>query len=169
MEKKIGAVRIRPATEGDISFIFSSWLKSYRESHFGSIIPTTIFYTEHHKVVERLLKGCQTFVACNDNDLNELYGFICAEQVDGIFVLHFVYVKHTFRMLGIGRQLLNAFEHDPSKASMYTHHTKAAPTLSKKYRMIHSPYLALTPDYRAEQATKLTQAEKKEYYGEDDK
>jgi len=169
MEKKLGQIRIRPATEADAAFIFSTWLKSYRDSHFGSNMPTTIFYTEHHKVVERLLKGCQTYVACNNEDINELYGFICGEKVDGILVIHYAYVKHTYRMLGIGGQMLNVFEHDPNKPSLYTHHSKMAPSLSRKYRMIHSPYLALTPDYRREEAAKLTPAAKKEYYGEDDK
>lgn len=143
-------IRIRKAEGSDIGFIFSSWLKSYRDSFFAQNITTTIFFSEHHKVIERLLKGCDVYVACNENDVAELYGFICGERIEGLFVLHYVYVKQMFRSLGIGTTLLNMFEHDPSVASLYTHHNKVATKLAAKYSMVHSPYLALTPDYRSE-------------------
>jgi GNAT superfamily N-acetyltransferase len=113
---------------------------------------STIYYTEHHKVVERLLRGCQVYVACNKDDDSELYGYICAENVDGIFVLHYIYVKHTYRMFGIAKQLLNVYEHDPSKASLYTHHTKVADKLAPRYQMVYSAYIGMTPDYRKEEA-----------------
>ena len=144
-------VRVRKAEGSDIGFIFSSWLKSYRDAFFPENISTTIYYSEHHKVIERLLKGCETYVACNDNDVAELYGFICGEHIDGIFVLHYVYVKQLYRSLGVGTMLLNMFKHDPSLASIYTHHNKLAIKLAAKYNLVHSPYLALTPDYRKEE------------------
>jgi len=144
-------IRIRKAEGSDISFIFSSWLKSYRDSYFAENITTTIYYAEHHKVIERLLKGCDVYVACNDNDVAELYGFICGERIEGLFVLHYVYVKQMYRSLGIGTMLLNMYDHDSSTAALYTHHNKLAAKLSSKYNLVHSPYLALTPDYRKEE------------------
>lgn len=143
-------VMVRKAVPTDIPFLFNSWLKSYRDSRFASSITTTIYYTEHHKVVERLLKTCDVFVACNPQDQLELYGYICAEKVDGILVIHYVYTKHTYRRLGIGKALLNQFEHDPAAASIYTHNTKMADGLAKIFNFVYSPYLALTPNYRKE-------------------
>jgi GNAT superfamily N-acetyltransferase len=143
-------VRIRKATENDIPFIFSSWLKSYRDSVFASNITTTIYYNEHHKVIERLLKSCQVYVACNDLQVDELYGFICAEEVEGILVIHFTYVKQIYRNLGVGSSLLNVFNHSADVATLYTHATKMSVKLINKYRLVYSPYIALIPAYRKE-------------------
>lgn len=151
MEKhKNVPVRIRPVNDSDISFIFNSWLRCYRATPFGRNMANTIFYTEHHKVIERLLKTADVYVACNDLDVADIYGYICAERVQGIFVVHFVYVKHMYRSLGIGKMLLNEFNHDSNVASLYTHNTLPAQKLASKFNMVYHPYIALTPDYRKE-------------------
>lgn len=163
------SVQIRTATEADVPFIFSTWLRSYRDSLFAANISTTVYYAEHHKVVERLLKTSDVYIACASDDIAELYGYICAQKVDGILVLHYCYVKHSYRHLGIGAQLLNALEYDPSKASIYTHMTKVARSLATKYSFIHSPYLALTGEYQKASATRLKKEEKENLYGSDAK
>jgi GNAT superfamily N-acetyltransferase len=153
--KDLGAnpVRIRKATEADVAFIFSSWLKSMRNSGYSYGVPNVTFYAEHHKVLERLLKSCEVYVACDEANVADIYGYICAERVDGFFVMHFAYVKHTYRRLGIGTMLLNAFQHDASTAALYTHMTKIGRLLEAKYNLVYNPYIALTPDYRKEIAT----------------
>jgi hypothetical protein len=143
-------IAIRKAAPSDISFIFSSWLKSFRDSRFASAITTTIYYTEHHKVVERLLKTCDVYVACNPKDGTELFGYICAEKVDGILVVHYIYVKNTYRQLGLAKTLLNQFSHNPSAAAIFTHNTRASEKLASRFNFVYSPYLALTPNYRKE-------------------
>lgn len=134
-------VNLRPATAEDVSFIFNAWLKSYKHSPFGRDITNTIFYAEHHKVIERLLKKFDTIIACNPDDENQIYGFINAGFVDGIFCLNYIYVKHTFRNLGIGKTLLNGFSHNHEHASVITHITRAASKLAEKYNMVYHPYI----------------------------
>lgn len=163
------SVKIRPALEADVAFIFSTWLRSYRDSVFAANISTTVYYAEHHKVVEKLLKSSEVYVACAADDISELYGYICAQKVDGILVVHYAYVKHSFRHLGIGGQLLGVLEYDPAKASIYTHLTKTARSLATKYGFIHSPYIALTGEYQKATSTKLKKAEKENLYGDDAK
>lgn len=141
MKKKNLPIRLRKANEEDISFIFNSWLKSYRTSFFARDITSTVYYTEHHKTVEHIAKNNNIIIACNENDPTQIYGYICAGQVDGILAIHYIYVKHTFRNLGIGKALLNAFEHDPAQAAVYTHHTRMADKLAAKYNMIYHPYV----------------------------
>lgn len=150
MSDQNAPIRIRKATEADVNFIFNSWLKSMRGGPMSKDVNNTTYYSEHHKVVERLLKSCETYVACSEADVAELYGYICAEKVQGVFVLHFAYVKHTFRGIGIGSALLNAYSHDASTASFYTHHTHMAQKLAAKYNMVYNPYIALIPEYRVE-------------------
>jgi len=140
MTKKL-PIRLRPACKDDIPLIFNSWLKSYRNSLFARFIDNTIFFTEHHKIIEKLLASNDVIVACNQEDPSQVYGYICAGKVDGFFVLHYIYVKHTYRNMGIGRELLNWFSHDPSTASIYTHHTRTAERLCGKFNFIYHPYL----------------------------
>ena len=137
--------RIRPMVDEDIPFIFNSWLKSYRFSHFGEKITNTIYFQDHHKVIERIIKNSKTFVACDPEDSSQLYGYIVAGLEEGILVLHFIYVKHTFRNLGIGKTLLDALGHDKSNAAVYTHHTRMADKLAAKYNFVYHPYLMFDP------------------------
>lgn len=136
-------IRLRPATQDDVPFLFSSWLKSYKYSLWAKNITNTIYFAEHHKVIERLLKNYNVIIACNNDDPTQIFGFICAGKVDGIFCLHYIYVKHSFRNLGIGKQLLNAFQHDASTAAVYTHHTRIAERLAPKYNFVYHPYLLI--------------------------
>jgi len=144
MTKQQPNIQLRKAGQEDVGFIFNAWLKSYKFSLFSKNITNTIYYAEHHKVIERLLKTHETIIACNSEDPSQIFGFINAGRVDGIFCLNYIYVKQPFRNLSIGKTLLNAFDHDPSSASVYTHHTRAADRLAAKYHMIYHPYLLMT-------------------------
>ena len=135
------SIRLRPMVEDDLAFIFNSWLKSYRFSHFGEKITNTIYFSDHHKVVENLIGTSKVVVACNQDDPTQVYGYIVGGKLDGISVLHFIYVKHTFRNMGVGKTLLDAMGHDKEKAGVYTHHTRMADKLAAKYNFVYHPYL----------------------------
>ncbi len=142
MSKKL-PIRLRSANEEDIPFIFNSWLKSYRNSYFAKAVTNTVFYTEHHKLLEKIIENNQVVIACKNDEPDQIYGWICAGKTDGIFTLHYVYVKHPFRGFGVGKQLLNVFDHDPAFAGIYTHHTKTAERLAPKFNMIYHPYVII--------------------------
>lgn len=135
-------IRFRAATQEDVGFIFNSWLKSYRNSNFSRFISNTIYFGEHHKLIEELVSQNKVIVACNTEDPNQLFGYICAGEVEGFFVCHYIYVKHTYRNMGLGKELLNQFNHDPAKAGLYTHHTRIADRLAPRYNLVYHPYLA---------------------------
>ena len=139
-DKKL-PIRFRAATVEDANFIFNSWLKSYRHSHFARLVTNAIYYSEQHKIIERLVKDCKTIVACNESDPTQIYGYINGGTVDGFLVINYLYVKHSFRNMGIGRALLNVFDHDPSTASIYTMHTRIADTLAPRFNMVYHPYI----------------------------
>lgn len=136
-------IQLRPANQEDVPFIFSSWLKSYKYAPWCRNLTNTVYYAEHHKVIERLLKTNDVIIACNPEDPSQIYGFVCAGTVDGIFCLHYMYVKQSFRGLGIGKTLLNAFQHDPSTAAVYTHHTRIAEKQAAKYNFVYHPYILI--------------------------
>lgn len=133
-------IRLRVANEDDIGFIFNSWLKSYRASSVNRDIINATFFTEHHKVLERILKHAQVIIACSNEDPMHIYGWICAEYIDGIFCLHYIYIKHSFRKMGVGRLLFNAFEHSDA-AGIYTHHTQPMRYLGERLNLMYHPYI----------------------------
>jgi len=133
---------LRPATESDIGFIFNSWLKSYRSSAFAKSIINEVYFENHHKIIERLVQENQVIIACDEKDSNQFYGYICAGKVQDHFICHYMYVKHSFRGLGIGTELLNYFDHDIESISIYTHHTRICDKVAEKYNFVYMPYLA---------------------------
>lgn len=135
-------ISIREANEGDLHFVFSSWLKSYRSSGWGcKFVDNTIYFTEQHKLVERLLKRCTTLIATDPADPATIYGYVVFEKIDGILVFHYCYTKHTFRAMGVLRQLLKSMDHDWNMAGLYTHMTKLFDRLSLKYNLVYHPYI----------------------------
>ena len=137
-------ILLRPAASEDVSFIFSSWLKSFRNSFFAKPIDNTVYFSEQHKLIEKLVKQAPVIMACNPDDISQIYGFICAQRIEGVFCLHYLYVKHSFRKLGIGRALVNSFEHDSSSAGVYTHHTACGEILKHKFNLVYHPYILST-------------------------
>lgn len=141
--KITGSIQIRNISEADVSFIFNSWLKSYRNSLFAKDIPNSVYYSGHHKLAERLLARGEVKIACNADDASQIYGYVVAEKIQGILTLHYMYVKHTYRNMGIGKILLNQFEWDFKSAACYTHETKIVSRLASKYNLVYHPYLLM--------------------------
>ena len=133
--------RLRPLVEEDYPFLYNSWLKSYRFSPFAERITNTIYFEDHHKLIERIVKNSKCLVACNPSDPSQLYGYVVAGEEEGVLVVHFLYVKHTFRNMGMGKTLLDAVGHDSSSAAVYTHHTRMADKLASKHNFVYHPYL----------------------------
>lgn len=133
------AIETRPAEKPDLAFIFSSWLKSFRESEFAKGIPTSLYYREHHRLIERLLERAQVLVACNPESPSQIYGWICFER-SRARVIHYVYVKQPFRELGIAKRLLEAALAG-EEGFFYTHLGITDGKL--KERAVYSPYLLL--------------------------
>lgn len=135
-------VRLRPATEDDVNFIFNSWLRCYRQSLNTRGIENPVYFAQHHKVLEGLCKKAEIIVACNPTDLSQIYGYICTEIVEDIPVIHFIYVKELYRKLGLGMHLAEAAKFERGKPVFYTHRTFISENLEKKFSMVYNPYLA---------------------------
>lgn len=134
---------IRDADESDISFIFNSWLKSFRNGSLCRHVDNTVYFTEHHKLIERLLKTCKVRIATSQDDAANILGYMVHEKVDGIFVLHYAYTKHTFRCLGVMKQLILDSGQDLNTAGVHTHMTEIFNRLALKYNLIYHPYILI--------------------------
>lgn len=137
-------VQIRSATESDVAFVFNSWLKSYRNSNSCKSISNPVYFDFQHKVIEKLLARCVVLVVCEATDPSQIYGYIVYESVEGIPILHYAYVKHAFRGMGICSMLFAEAQLNKDTGGFYTHETPSAMKLLVKSKFVYNPYLATT-------------------------
>ena len=132
-------IRIRQADEGDASFIYSSWLKSYAAQNKDQ--PKLTIYEMHREVVSRLLESSITLVACMEEDPDQVLSWICAQRIPKFLVVHYCYTKAPFRKFGLARTLLNAFEYRPGEPIVISHKGYICKDLKGKYNFLHIPHL----------------------------
>lgn len=137
---------IRPAQETDIPFILNSWLKSFRMGTFNVNVANTIYFTEQHKLVEKILKRSTVLIACESNDVANIYGYIVFEKIEGILTIHYMYIKHTFRGLGLSKVLLENAGHDKEAGGLYTHNTRVGEKVAIKANLVYHPYLLINTE-----------------------
>lgn len=141
MSKQELPIQLRQPHGEDIPFMFNSWLHSYRHSLHVKNISNTVFYGEHHKVLERIMKRSEAVIACNPEDPNQIFGYIVYERITGILVVHYCYVKQPYRRLGICHQLLNAAGRKKDEPICYTHETFLGNKISGRLRALYNPYV----------------------------
>lgn len=128
---------IRQANGDDISFIYATWLNSFREdSDRGYECRKSIFFAEYNLVADRILEDLNTeiLVACSPENQNVIFGYLVYEPG----IIHYAYVKELFRKLGIARSLFIAAE----TPKVITHKTRTIkPILRKHDEIIYNPFI----------------------------
>lgn len=118
------SVVMRHATEADLPFIFSSWLKSYRLSSAVRDMDAEAYFAQQHYLCEFLLGTSRTVVACSAAEPTEVLGWLVYEDHLRSCVVHWCYVKSAFRRLGIASQLVREALKTCSDTVRYTHKPK---------------------------------------------
>lgn len=140
-EKQDFPILLRKPHSEDIPFIFNSWLKSYRPSIQVKNIPQNIFYGEHHRFLEKIMKRAECIIACNPDDTNHIFGYVVYEIITGVLVVHYVYVKQDYRRLGVCNYLLEAAGRKRGEPFAYTHETYIGHKLSFLMKGFYNPYI----------------------------
>lgn len=100
---------IREMTEKDTSFIFDSWLKSWRTSRYSGVVRNKDYYAVYRATIEDLIgRGSVILLAVNPENTDHIYGWICYELTpDNKTVIHYLYVKDPFHKYKIDSALLD--------------------------------------------------------------
>lgn len=131
---------MRPHRSFDIDFILSSWLKSQRGVPHYTMIHDSVFYPGQKRIILRLMDdpSCKFTMAVNRSDPDTIYGWICTQPG----ILHYMYVKHAFRNMGIGKMLL---QHNlptfGTDETVVTHISNYYAFRQSRYRLSFVPYL----------------------------
>jgi hypothetical protein len=117
---------------GDRDFIISSYLKSFRTSGENTRMTNDVYFYNFSKIIEKLLDRVKCLIACDIDDSSHIYGYILYEFVDDIPIVHYIYVKYTYRFMGIAKRLFENSMLD-EETVVVSHINKIYDVLSKKY------------------------------------
>lgn len=145
----IDSITTRDMQEEDINFIYSTWLKSYRQSDYCKTLSNDVFFLNHKEIISVILNNSNTKVTiiCDKEDPDQIYGYIVAEIVKSQTILHFIYVKYNFRKFGIMKHYLQEFNYLNNSVNFITHLPRHYPELKKKYGLEFNPYLLFSSNF----------------------
>lgn len=138
---------LRAPVDDDRNFILSTWLKSFRNSHFACMIPNDIYFKAHKALIMATLQESGVVVAVNPEDESQIFGYGVYTPNGGATLCHYIYVKESYRRLGIGTTLFRAMladsDHSPDVPAIATHSTRALKDygLREKWEIVYNPYM----------------------------
>lgn len=148
MTKEVAPILIRDARPGDLSFVFSSWLRSYRETRNAKVLDNRTYYAGQHRIIEKVIERAHVLVATSQDDSDQILGYIIYEHIndDKDLVVHWLYTKLPFRNYSIAKQLLQTVV-GISKADkvIITHLPKLDKKIFLDTRFLYNPYIAWLP------------------------
>jgi len=153
------ALMIRPARPEDESFIKNAWLKSLAESMCGphrdkiTGVPDDLkyagiirrihaerYYDKQEALIE-ILSGIRKLrIACDPTMEEFIYGFACGDRIKDELVMDYVYVKKTYRRMGIARYIMEKGFDWTNETIVATHWTFALNPVAVRNRIWFDDY-----------------------------
>jgi GNAT superfamily N-acetyltransferase len=125
---------VRDFEATDKNLVIVSWLNGY---YYGNDkfnkIPNILFFDNYRKTITDILASPLTTIkiACLSDDPDVILGFSVFDKD----ILHWVFVKKSWRNLGIAKELV------PKDIKYCTHVTKSGEALRRKYGVILAPFI----------------------------
>jgi ribosomal protein S18 acetylase RimI-like enzyme len=98
------------------------------------------YYKHQRHIINEVLKISEVLVASNPDDKGQVYGYVVYRDFsDEIRVISFLYVKSTFRKMGVAKSLFEKIQ----DAHVCTHAGPSVAKLIKKAGLIYDPVFDL--------------------------
>lgn len=113
------------ADSDEMAFVYDSWARSFQKSPYAGCIPNHMYpQISRAAAAEIVDRGAKVLVAYAElpDGSRRVMGYSVSEPEKK--VLHWLFVKHDYRGLGVGDALLK--ETCPSEGWSYTYRTKAS-------------------------------------------
>jgi GNAT superfamily N-acetyltransferase len=79
---------------------------------------------------------------CEGEDDGHIFGYSVIELLASTSIVHFVYVKHAYRKLGIAKMLINAYIPNFGETTTFISHApRNLREASCKFKLTYNPYL----------------------------
>lgn len=141
-------VLIRSLNLDDKNLIYNAWLNGFSDSYFAFGIPKQIYFEVHAAIITGLLQSAKVLVACNPDDDSHIFGFLVyyPSYSQRKFVVHYVYVKSSYKRLGVATALKIAMQsqEDLAEAPIVATHMTSEGRFLKKWGVIYNPYILFT-------------------------
>lgn len=141
-----------------MSLILDSWLRSQRNSDLHNYVPNPQYWEDYRGVVLSILHRSFVSILCQRESPTDIVGFlVCEYPTFPDFTIHYVYIKQSYRHLGLStyliRQLHPQFGTSPSYIShiprtepyvgkdTHIHYRSAFILNRKRLQLIYNPYL----------------------------
>lgn len=134
-------LKMREALPEDLNFIFNSWISSFKRSKCNHNVPAATYFQGQHKVIERILRQSSTLLLVEGKHTENILAYIVFEMVEGVFCVHYAYVKNTYRGFGLLRKLLLTVREGNNTGGFYTHDTTCARFVADKFNLFCNPYI----------------------------
>lgn len=135
-------IEFRPMSSTDESFVYSTWLKSYRHSNFAADMSNDVFFSYHKEIVAKILSESTVTMLVNQEDPNQIYGYGVQQKIGDRSITHFVYIKYNFRKFGLATAIVDHMDLFPDTTNFITHLPRNYATKFKaKYGLEYNPYL----------------------------
>lgn len=137
---KTDLISIRDGRPEDHNFIYASWLKGllYGGDELYRKVPQAVYFLNHHRVIEGILvsKATKVKVAVLKEDPDVILGYAVYREAGGQIVLDFVFVKKSWRNIGIAKSIC------PSQIYAVSSLTRVGSSILKKHpQVIFNPYI----------------------------
>lgn len=109
MEADEPGIDFRPYSIDDIPLIRSSWANSfYKGNHSHKLIPPDDFHHMHRSIIDRFFMRPKAtiIVCCEKKDPNNILGWVALEIFPTVTVIHYIYVKFSYKGEKISSKLL---------------------------------------------------------------
>jgi GNAT superfamily N-acetyltransferase len=111
----------------EFAFVFDSWARSFRRSPWAGVIPNHLYDAVSREAAKGIVDRptARVTIAVAPGDTRRIMGCSIAEPARNL--LHWLYVKESFRHMGIGRALLAETVRDFGAGShVYTFRTRSS-------------------------------------------
>jgi GNAT superfamily N-acetyltransferase len=131
-------IGFREICDSDRNFVLNSWQKGLYDPQFG-YLEYAHYSTIINPFLHEIMGRAHVLVVYDTTDPISIYGWCCYEEWEDEIVIHWMYVKKTYRKLGIGK-LIFSVVNPKELIPIVTFWSKLCPDLHKKYPMLHNPF-----------------------------
>lgn len=114
----------RPYCADDVAFVYSSWGRSYyKGSGAHKQISPDEFHSFHRPIIDKFFSrpAATVIVVHHADEPSVIIGWIAVEILQTKLMIHYIYIKATFRRRGLLWEMINRI--DPVKPIVFTHLT----------------------------------------------
>lgn len=99
-------VGLRVGREGDESFVYDSWIRSYSSATPNRHVKWPEYHRYQKQVVTRLLARSELIVLCDPDDPDHVLGYAVIEPTLERLTLHWIFIKYSFRKFKLSTWLI---------------------------------------------------------------